>query len=150
IAVITALLLLPCVFAMGIGVDYTLAHQKQNQINGYADAAVLAAVSPAAMLLNSTDAQTTSMNVFLAQVNTMTDVQYSPSDVTVTVTDARSGTALNRVTTLTYKAKSPTLFASVIGLPTLPIGGTSSSTNGISPQINFYLLLDTSPSMEIA
>jgi hypothetical protein len=38
----------------------------------------------------------------------------------------------------------------VIGLSTLPMGGTSTSTNGISPKINFYLLLDTSPSMEIA
>ena len=49
VAIIAALTMLPISMAVGMGVDYTLATRKQDQINGIADGAALSAVTPTAM-----------------------------------------------------------------------------------------------------
>jgi Flp pilus assembly protein TadG len=150
VAVITAMIVVMSLFALGMGIDYTFARQRQDQINGYADSAVLAAVSPAMMSQSSATAQTIATNVFLAQLSKLPNVAYQSQNVSVNVQDTVAATGLNRVATLNYSATSNTLFSGVIGLTSLPMGGTAQSKNGISPKINFYILLDTSPSMEIA
>jgi Flp pilus assembly protein TadG len=139
VAILTAMISVLCIFAIAMGIDYTFARQRQDQVNGFADAAVLAAVSPYMMTQPSATAQATAQQVFQAQLATLPNVTYSLSN-----------TGLKRTATLTYRATSTTIFSGVLGVSTLPMGGTSSSTNGLSPKINFYLLLDTSPSMEIA
>ena len=150
VAILTAFILLLCIFGVGMGVDYTFARQRQDQINGFADAAVLTAVSPNLMTQSTTVAQTTARNVFLAQLATMPNVSYLPANISVTVTDTVAATGDNRTAVLAYSASSTNVFSGILGMKTLPLGGTSTSTNGLSPKINFYLLLDTSPSMEIA
>jgi Flp pilus assembly protein TadG len=152
VAVLTAFILILCIFAVGMGVDYTFARQRQDQIDGFADAAVLAAVSPNMMPVTHTTVETVATNQFLAQLATLQpSVSYGPADVQVTVTDTVLGaTGINRTAVLKYSANSNNIFSGVLGMQSLPLSGTSTSTNGVSPQINFYLLLDTSPSMEIA
>lgn len=150
VAILSAFVMLLCVFAVAMGVDYTFAKQRQDQINGFADSAVLMAVSPNMMTTTSTTVETVSQNFFLAQLATMPGVTYAPANVTVTVTDTKFATGFNRVAVLKYTASSSNIFSSILGMKTLPLGGTSTSTNGISPKINFYILADTSPSMEIA
>jgi Flp pilus assembly protein TadG len=150
VAILTAFILLLCIFGVGMGVDYTFARQRQDQIDGFADSAVLTAVSPTQMTQSSTAAGTVARNLFLAQLGTMSNVGYSGSNITVTVNDTVLATGINRTAVLNYTATSSNVFSGVLGMNTLPLGGTSSSTNGLSPKINFYLLLDTSPSMEIA
>lgn len=150
VAILSAFIMLMCIFAVAMGVDYTFARQRQDQINGFADSAVLMAVSPNMMTQTSGTVATIAQNEFLAQLATMPGVTYSPANITVTVTDNKFATGFNRTAVLKYTASSTNTFSSVLGVKTLPLGGTSSSTNGISPKINFYLLLDTSPSMEIA
>jgi Flp pilus assembly protein TadG len=49
VAIIFALALVPLVFLVGAGVDYTVAADRQAQLNAFADAAVLAAVTPTMM-----------------------------------------------------------------------------------------------------
>ena len=51
-----------------MGIDYTFACQRQDQVNGFADSAVLTAVSPNLMTQSSAAAQTVARNVFLAQL----------------------------------------------------------------------------------
>ena len=80
----------------------------------------------------------------------MPNVSFSPSDISVTVNDTVLASGINRTAVLNYKANSVNIFGGILRMNTLPLAGTSSSTNGLSPKINFYLLLDTSPSMEIA
>lgn len=150
VAILSAFIMLLCIFAVAMGVDYTFARQRQDQINGFADSAALMAVSPNMMTQTSTAVATAAQNEFLAQLATMPGVTYAPANITVTVTDTPLATGLNRTAVLKYTASSTNIFSSILGVKTLPLGGTSSSTNGISPKINFYLLLDTSPSMEIA
>src|SRR5579872_825607 len=150
IALISVLTMFPLIFATGMSVDFTLAQRRQDQINGFADAAALGAVTPAMMLQNASASQAMAQNMFTGQLSGMANITYSPSDVTVTATDTGSGTAVTRTVTVTYKASSQNIFASVFGMGTLPISGTSTSTSAVSPNIDFYMLLDTSPSMEIA
>ena len=102
------------------------------------------------MTQSSTTASAVASNLFQAQLSKLPNVSYSTSNVTVNVVDTVAATGLNRTATLNYTANSNNLFTGVIGMSTLPIAGTSQSKNGISPKINFYMLLDTSPSMEIA
>jgi Flp pilus assembly protein TadG len=150
IALISVLTMFPLLFATGMSVDFTLAQRRQDQINGYADAAALGAVTPAMMLQTSSASQTVAQNMFNGQLAGMTNITYSPADVTVTATDTGTGTAITRTVTVTYKASSQNIFSSVFGMGVLPISGTSTSTSSVSPNIDFYMLLDTSPSMEIA
>src|SRR5579862_1258663 len=49
VAVITAFAAIPMLFLIGAGIDYGIAVQRQAELNAYADAAALAAVTPAMM-----------------------------------------------------------------------------------------------------
>ena len=50
---------------------------------------------------------------------------------------------------MTYSAHNINIFASVLGAPTMALGGASSASVWVAPNINFYLLLDNSSSMEL-
>jgi Flp pilus assembly protein TadG len=150
VAILTAMIIVMAIFALGIGIDYTFARQRQDQINGFADSAVLAAVSPNMMTQTPATAQAVATNMFEAQLRQLSNVGYNTGNISVNVQDTVAATGLNRVATLNYTATSNNLFSGVIGLTTLPMAGNSQSKNGISPNINFYIMLDTSPSMEIA
>jgi hypothetical protein len=51
---------------------------------------------------------------------------------------------------VSYTAASHTLFAGLIGESTIPISGLAQATTTVPPNIDFYLLLDNSPSMAVA
>ncbi len=146
VAMIFALSLVPVIFLTGMGVDYTLAIDRQTQLDAAADAAALSAVTPTMMAGTTTAAQTAAVNTFNAQAAGVANTNYNPANVTVTV--ATSGSV--RTVTVSYTAKSVNTFPNVLGMTTLTIGGTSQATAGMAPNIDFYLLLDNSPSMAIA
>jgi len=150
VAIIVAFVALVLCAAAGMGVDYTLATRRQEQIDGYADAAALAAVTPNMMLVSSSVAQAKAQSVFLSQLATVPSVTYSGSNVTVTANDVVTGAQVTRTVVVTWTANSTNAFASLLQLASLPIGGSVSATSTDSPKTDFYLLLDTSPSMEIA
>jgi Flp pilus assembly protein TadG len=153
VAVIVCFVMIPLIFTIGMGVDYTLATRRQEQINGYADAAALAAVTPAMMSQNSDTAKAAALAVFQSQIATVPNINYSPSNISITVTPdavAGSGTTINRTIQISYTATSTNAFASVLGMSAIPIAGSSSAKSSIAPRIDFYMLLDTSPSMAIA
>jgi hypothetical protein len=50
---------------------------------------------------------------------------------------------------VTYTAGSPTFFSTLLGTDTINLGGTATATGGLAPNIDFYLMLDDSPSMAI-
>ena len=64
----------------------------------------------------------------------------------VTVTDANGG----RTAVVSYTATKTNTFMGLMGIPSTTISGSASSAAGLSVNINFYLLLDNSPSMNIA
>jgi Flp pilus assembly protein TadG len=146
VAVIFALALVPTVFLTGMGVDYTLAVDRETELNAAADAAALSAVTPTMMAGTVSKAQAQAINTFNAQASQVANTNYNAGNVTATVTTAGSV----RTVTVTWTAASVNTFPNVLGMTTIAIGGSAEATAGLAPNINFYLLLDDSPSMAIA
>jgi len=145
VAIIFGLALVPTIYLTGMGVDYTLAVDRETELDAAADAAALSAVTPTMMAGSTTVAQQQAINTFNAQASQITNTNYSPGNVTVTIATAGSV----RTATVTWAAKSVNTFPNVLGMNTIAIGGSSQATAGLAPDINFYLLLDDSPSMAI-
>jgi Flp pilus assembly protein TadG len=144
VAVIFALSMIPVVFLCGIALDYAAAIQKLERLNGAADAAALAAVSPALMTKTTTQAQTVAANFFTGQASGITGV----TNATPVVTVSQNGLA--RTVTVTFTASSPNSFASVLGRASWPLSGSATASSTAAPNIDFYVMLDNSPSMAIA
>jgi uncharacterized protein (UPF0333 family) len=146
VSMIFAFLLIPVLFAAGMGVDYATAARKRAKLDAAADSAALAAVTPNSMALSQTNAQTLAQNMFNTLASQVSGLQTSSLTSTVTVTDS----GLLRTVAITYSAKSLTSFGGIIGRTSLAIGGKSTASASLPPNIDFYLLLDDSPSMAIA
>jgi Flp pilus assembly protein TadG len=148
-AIIFAFACVPMLLAMSSGVDYGLAMRREARMNAAADAAALSAVTPTMMAQSATVAQAAAVAFFNTQVSSLTGVSY-PSNVAITVTDTNSGSSITRAVNVSYRAASANNFGGVLGMPTLTIQGISAASAAVSPNIDFYLMLDTSPSMAIA
>ena len=151
IAIITALMMIPLTFALGMAYDYTMAESRQDQINGMADVATLGGVTPTQMAGSLTDAEAYSLNLFTSQLATVNGVAYNVSNIDMSQSNqTASGTSVTRNITINYTAASKNVFATLLGMPTFPLKGSSTATSSTAPNIDFYLMMDTSPSMEIA
>ncbi|OAF17212.1 TadE/TadG family type IV pilus assembly protein [Bradyrhizobium neotropicale] len=154
IAVIFAIACVPLITAVGCAIDYSRATQVRAKLQAAADAASvgsLAKASPAFAAAGSmtsdgpipvgvTDAQ----NIFDANRANLTD--YTLVNVTPTV--VKSGSTIT--TTVSFSANINTMFLGLIGKSALNVTGTSTSTANMPLYIDFYLLLDNSPSMGVA
>jgi Flp pilus assembly protein TadG len=146
-----ALSLIPVMFLTGVGMDFSQATEKRLRLNAAADAAALSAVTPTAMGQTTTQAQTAALNIFTAEASLVSGLTYNTPSINV----VQNG--LTRTVTVSYTAYSQNTFPNVFALltksssnTTWTITGTSTATSTTSPNINFYLLLDNSPSMNIA
>jgi Flp pilus assembly protein TadG len=149
IALITAFVMIPLTFALGMAFDFTLSQTRKDQLDGIADAAALGAVTPTQMALACTTAATQSNTLFNGQEAAVSGV----TGLSVTVSgcpDTSNSNLVTRAITVSYTGQSKNVFASLLGMPTLPISGHSTATSSTAPNIDFYLLLDTSPSMLLA
>jgi Flp pilus assembly protein TadG len=140
VAIIFALSLVPIVFLAGMALDFTSATQKRARLNAAADAAALAAVTPKMASQSIAAAQA----VFVGRRSTVKGLSYNTPDINI----VQNG--LVRTATVTYTAASTNAFKGVLGQPSWAISGSSTATSSYSPNINFYLLIDNSPSMDIA
>ena len=151
VAIIFALSLIPIVFLTGMAMDFSSATSKRIRLNAAADAAALSAVTPTMMGQTAAAAQTAAQNIFSGTAAGVPGT----SGVTPTVNVTSSSDGLTRTVTVTYSANSTNAFPNVLGLlsgknqTTWPLSGSSTATASIQPNINFYLLLDNSPSMAI-
>ena len=143
---IFAISVVPLLYLSGMGVDYSSAALREAQLNAIADAASLAAVTPAMMTQTDSASIAQAQNAFNSQASTVSGVTYNSANLTVTVAD----TVTTRTVTVTYAAQSQNFFPNVLGETTIALKGTSQAIGAVAPNINFYLLLDNSPSMAIA
>ncbi len=95
---------------------------------------------------SDTASVTAATNTFNAQASTIAGVTYNPANLNVSIVDS----ATNRTVTVTYTALSQNAFLGVLGTPTIALSGSSTATSQSAPNVDFYLLLDLSPSMAIA
>jgi len=143
VAIIFALTLLPITFLIGMVINYSEASQKQVILDAAADAAALAAVDYQAMTQSASAAQTIAQNVFSAQTANIPGLTNTNLSVSV------QNSGLGRTALVSYQAQSTNVFPGLFH-NYWSITGSSQAASAIPPNIDFYLLLDNSPSMAVA
>jgi len=66
VAIIFTIMMIPTIYLAGMMLDYTQAYRKQSQLDAAADAAAIAAVTPAMMAQSVSVATTAAQNIFKA------------------------------------------------------------------------------------
>ena len=150
VAIIFALALVPLMFGTAMGLDYVSAARKRTKLNAIADAAAITAVTPAMMSQNWAVAQAAATNMFLAQATGIPGLNLAPGDIVIKVTDLAVATGTQRTVSISYTGSSNDTFSTILNKPTIAISNKVASFAATNPNIDFYLLLDTSPSMAIA
>ncbi|MFZ3360795.1 MAG: pilus assembly protein TadG-related protein [Xanthobacteraceae bacterium] len=143
-AMMMGLMAVPLIFAVGAGIDYGTANMAKAKLDSVADAAALSAVDHQAITGTPAAAQTVAQNTFNAEAVNLPDV--TVSNLSATVTDSTTG----RTAVVNYTATKTNIFMGIFGYATTTISGSSTAQAGLTTNINFYLLLDNSPSMNIA
>jgi Flp pilus assembly protein TadG len=151
VAIIFAFATIPLVSAIGCAVDYSLATRMQAKLQSAADGATVASISQkslgyiAATQMTGdgtiTAGVTDANNVFDGNMSTIGG--YTNLQRTSTVTKA----GIKLTSNVTFHADVPVTFMKVIGLQTLTVRGSSTSTASLPPYLDFYLTLDVSGSM---
>jgi Flp pilus assembly protein TadG len=145
VAVITALVLVPIIFLLGMTLDFTQALRKKEQLDAAADSAAIAAVRPAMLMQSDSVAQATANAIFMSVANNIPGLVSVPQP-TITVTDV----GLGRTVQVSYNAASLNNFPKVlVNSASWPINGSATAQAASAPNMNWYLLMDDSPSMAI-
>lgn len=150
ILMIMGFAVIPLTFAVGFGIDYARAMSLQTQLNAAADAAALAAVTPAMILQSNSASTSAATKMFNSQAALLTG--YQNLQMTPTVIDNTSGNSSGalgylRTATISYTVQSINLFGGLLGANTLTVSGTATATAAQPPNVDFYLAMDNSPSM---
>jgi Flp pilus assembly protein TadG len=143
IAVTFALALVPITMSVGAAVDYSFANRTKAKLDAIADATALSAISMAAVALSTSTDQTNAQNFFNAQAASLKGA--SVSNVTATVTDSSN----TRTAVVSYTASVATALMGIAGINYINISGSSTAVSAVPTYIDFYLLLDNTPSMGV-
>jgi hypothetical protein len=146
VGIIVGLTIIPLVFAAGMGIDYAVAARARGRLNAAADAAVLAAITPSMMTQSDGAAAQAAKNAFVAQVSAIKGLQLDSNAPVVNV----SSSGLKRTVQISYSGKTTNAFSSIYGQGVTKVQGSASSSATAPANIDFYMLLDSSPSMAIA
>jgi Flp pilus assembly protein TadG len=154
VAVTFAIVCVPLISAVGCGVDYSRANQIRSKLQGAVDAASVGSVartSPAFLAAGSMTAdgtidvgKTDAQNIFNGNVNGTSG--YTLTNLTALV-EKKNGIVTS---TVSYTATVPTMFMNVVGIKSVTMSGSSTATATMPKYIDFYLMLDNSPSMGVA
>ncbi|OKO70265.1 pilus assembly protein TadG-related protein [Bradyrhizobium sp. NAS96.2] len=154
IAMIFGLALLPLLVAVGSAVDYSRANQIRSKLISAADAASVGSISKSSPGFIAAGAMTSDGEISAGEAdarkifngNISNQNGFTLTGVTPTMT--KSGGTIT--STVTFTADVPTMFLGVMGRSKVSVSGTSTSTANMPLYIDFYLLLDNSPSMGVA
>jgi Flp pilus assembly protein TadG len=148
IALLFAVSLPFVLLTVGISVDFSRAATVRTQLNSAADAAVLGALTPAMLQQSASVAQAAAINMFNAQIADITGLVPGATQLTITISNATSNPAMRQVKA-TYTTQVQNFFGAIEPASIFALGGTSSAQASVPPNINFYLLLDNTPSMSL-
>jgi Flp pilus assembly protein TadG len=153
IAVLFALALVPVISAIGCAVDYSRAAQLRTKLQAAVDAASVGSIaktSPAYIAAGSMTANgpipvgvTDATRLFNGNMSGVPG--YTLNYVRPVVT--KTGSQLSSV--VEFSATLSTMFLGVIGKSTVTVTGSSTALASMPLYIDFYLLLDNSPSMGV-
>ncbi|MDE1915671.1 MAG: hypothetical protein KGJ57_02160 [Sphingomonadales bacterium] len=133
-------------FAVGMGIDYSKAEQLETKAQAAADAAALAAVDPSMLSKDDATAQLAAQQMFDQQVANIKGLTITSRTVTISDNSAGSLGSL-RTVTVAFTGTSANSFAGILHMATLPISGSATASASQPPSMNFYIAMDTSPSM---
>lgn len=153
VAVIFTLALLPILSAIGVAVDYSRATQIRSKLQAAIDAASVGSVarkSPAfiaagTMAGDGDIAEGVADARAIFDGNMSGEAGYTLNSVTPTVTKA----GMLVTSTVTFSADVPTIFLGVMNKSKMTVTGSSTAVTKMPQYIDFYLLLDNSPSMGV-
>jgi Flp pilus assembly protein TadG len=149
VAIICGLAAIPLIASVGCVIDYTMATSVRTKLQAGVDSAVLAAVSANSPLINT--AENMSGNGSVANGTTYLSNFYnanapaSPSATLQNASVTKNGTTVTA--TLSFTAQVPTAFLGVIGFNNITVTGSSTASFTFATYIDFYVLLDNTPSM---
>jgi hypothetical protein len=129
------------VVLIGATIDYALLSATRAKLNHAADVATLASVSKSAQPFSHTPTQASVQTLFNGAASPVTNATITSFTATITPS------VTNLTVSLTYTASVPLVFSAVLGRSAVTISGTSTASTNAPPYVNFYLLLDNSPSM---
>lgn len=144
IAVIFGFSALAIMLCVGAAVDYSRWAAAKAHLDGIADTAVLAAVRTEQFNAPTAAAEAAAIRTFQAQQKTSLDARVTAIKVAITDKDGQ------REATLTYEAVIETVFMQLASVSTMRIAGRSTAASRRPVFIDFYLLLDNTPSMGLA
>ncbi len=158
VAIIFGVAAIPMVLMNGIAIDYAHDAMIRGRMTAVADAAALAATTPAMFAEDTATAQAASIAMFKAQADLVQGamVNYTSPNCSTTspglcvnVTDTTVTNGKVRQVTVTATVAVQNYFGALEGAPTTQFTVSSVANVQTAPNINFYLLLDSSPSMEL-
>jgi Flp pilus assembly protein TadG len=142
IAVIFALALVPLLSFVGAAVDYSLAARAKTKLAAALDTAVLVATAKSEITKSASAAQSDALNAFAGQMSAQ---GLTTNSVSINVSDSvTTRTATGAATTVVT-----TYFMGLVGYKTLGVSATSTAAASLPAYIDFYVLLDNSPSQGI-
>ncbi|SFL39700.1 TadE/TadG family type IV pilus assembly protein [Methylobacterium pseudosasicola] len=143
VAIIFALMVVPMLYAAGSAVDYGRRNAAKAQLDAAVDAAVLGVITQKTNVMTS-DMLASARTQFMADAAKL-------GGVTITSFVALPLPGVTQVgLTASYTATVRTTLGSMMNVTTMNISGQSGSVRNVAQYIDFYLLLDNSPSMGLA
>ena len=153
VAPMFAIAAIPLVGAMGAAVDYSRAANIRAQLLAAADAASVSSVAKSSVGLSKASSMTgdgsiadganDAVKLFNAEITGKGGFTLTSA----TASMIKSGTTVT--STLDFTAQVSTSFMGILGFNSMNIKGTATATNNMPLFIDFYLMLDNTPSMGI-
>ncbi|MBO9102409.1 MULTISPECIES: TadE/TadG family type IV pilus assembly protein [unclassified Rhizobium] len=151
--ILTALMFVPLVGTAGMAIDFANALNIREQLYAAADAAAAGSLAEkaagvtAAMQMTSDGtvavAQSDANALFFSQSNTA----LTSSNVQVSVAVTKTGNTLQ--SNVNFTASVPTTFLHILGKDSIPITGQVTAQNQTRTFMDFYILIDNTPSMGV-
>jgi len=141
IAILFGISLVPLAAAVGFAFDYSRVASVRAKLDNAADIAALSSVSKDANPFVNTPTPASVRQWFDAAVAQIPGVTITSFQATVTPS------VTNMAVTVSYSAQVQTTLGSLMGVTSVSVGGTSTAQTHAPPYVDFYLLLDNSPSM---
>ena len=153
VAMIFGLALIPVLGMVGAGVDYSRAANLRARLQAAADASAVGAIAKTSAAYTAAQSMTTDGSIasgVTAATNIFNGDISGKTGFSVTAFNADVQRTGQQVTaTITFTATLPTYFMQLLGTTTMTVGGTAAAANDLPTYIDFYLLLDNTPSMGI-
>jgi Flp pilus assembly protein TadG len=141
----------PIIFAMGCGVDFSYALTAKRQLQQAADSAAVSALAEQSVgVIAALKAGTIGdVDVGKADAKAIFNANLDPKFASyITSYDATvKRTATQFTSQVTFTAKIPTSFLGIVGKRSIIISGSAQGSYVPATYVDFYLMLDNSPSM---